>query len=227
MTRTARTMGELIRFLGRTEAQRPAGDARHWRAPGTRTTAEFFFDLGCPFTYLAAEHLERTFDELVWTPACAATMRRAALCAEGAGAAALRHAAERRAVLLRLPLVWPERWPMDVRRAMRVASWAVEAGRGAEFVLASSRLAFCGGFELDDPEILAEATAAAGLGLDDCLRAARDGSRDGPIEAAGRRLLAIGADRLPAVRVGRALYWGEPGVRHAVAGARVERAAQR
>src|SRR5204862_43248 len=33
--------------------------------------------------------------------------------------------------------------------------------------------------------------------------------RDGPLEAAGRRLLAAGADRLPAVRVGRTLICGE------------------
>ena len=92
---------------------------------------------------------------------------------------------------------------------MRAASLAIERGRGCEFVLAAGRLAFCGGFDLEDPEILAEAAAAAQLDLDECLAAARDEQRDAAIEAAGRRLLAVGADRLPALQVGRSLIWGE------------------
>ena len=127
---------------------------------------------------------------------------------------------------LRLPLVWPERFPEPVPVAMRVASYAVECGRGAAFVLAATRLAFCGGYDLDDPEILAEAAAAAGLALDDTLQAARDEARDGAIEVAGRGLLAAGADRLPALRVGRALYWGETRVGEAIAAARVARVAK-
>jgi 2-hydroxychromene-2-carboxylate isomerase len=87
-------------------------------------------------------------------------------------------------------------------------------------VLAAGRLAFCGGFDLDDPEILFEAAAAAGLALEDCLQAAGDRRRDGKIEAAGRRLLAVGADRLPALRVGRSLYWGEHRVADAAGAAR-------
>ena len=109
---------------------------------------------------------------------------------------------------------------------MRVASRAAEGGRGAAFVMAATRLAFCGGFDLDDPEILAEAAAAAGLVLDDTLLAARDEGRDGAIEDAGRALLAAGADRLPAVRIGRALYWGESRVAEALTAARVARVAQ-
>jgi 2-hydroxychromene-2-carboxylate isomerase len=92
---------------------------------------------------------------------------------------------------------------------MRVANRAVELGRGGAFVLAAGRMAFGGGFDLDDPETLAEAAAAAGLDLEDSLEAARDVRRDEVIDAAGRRLLAVGADRLPALRSGRSLFWGE------------------
>ena len=62
--------------------------------------------------------------------------------------------------------------------------------------------------------------------LDDTLHAARDEARDGAIEEAGRALLAAGADRLPALRVGRALYWGEARVGEALAAARVARVAK-
>ena len=50
--------------------------------------------------------------------------------------------------------------------------------------------------------------------------------RDGAIEQAGRALLAAGADRLPALRVGRALYCGERRVAGALTAARVARVAQ-
>jgi len=174
-----------------------------------------------------AEQLERAFDEVVWTPTSSAAVHRTTAWAGAAGSDAVRAAAEQRAAVLRLPLVWPERWPADVAAAMRVAACAQEAGRGAAFVLAATRLAFCGGFDLDEPDILAEAAAAAGLPLEDCLCSARDLDRDDAVERAARRLLAVGADRLPALRVGRMLCWGEVPVGEAVAGARRDRAAAR
>ncbi|MFP5379146.1 MAG: type IV secretory system conjugative DNA transfer family protein, partial [Vicinamibacteria bacterium] len=57
--------------------------------------------------------------------------------------------------------------------------------------------------------LLAEAAAAANLGLEECLHAAGDSRRDGAMEEGARRLLAQGADRLPALRVGRVLFAGE------------------
>jgi 2-hydroxychromene-2-carboxylate isomerase len=213
-------MGEVIRLAERRKARR---ERRRQRQASLR--AEFLFDLACPFTYLAIERVERTFDDVKWTPASTTALRRASLAGDELTLTAVRSAAEERAAALRLPLVWPENWPVDVPAAMRVASYAAEVGRGAAFALAAGRLAFCGGFDLDDPEILAEAAAAAGLGLGACLRAAGDRGRDGAIEAAGRRLLAAGADRLPALRIGRALYWGEPQVAGAANAARLNAAA--
>lgn len=213
-------MGEVIRLAERRQARRSVPRQRSAALRG-----EFLFDLSSPFTYLAAERVERAFDDVTWTPASTTALQRTSLAADEAALAAMRAAAEERAAALRLPIVWPESWPGDVPAAMRVASYAAGIGRGAAFVLAAGRLAFCGGFDLDEPEILAEAAAAAGLGLDACLHAAGDRGRDGAIEAAGRRLLAAGADRLPALRIGRALYWGESQVAGAAAAARMQAAA--
>ncbi len=164
--------------------------------------ATLFFDLRSPYTYLAAERADRLFPGLQWLPASSEVLDRGERDPDG------RRAAER-ARLLGLPLVWPEDEPYVVPGAMRVASLAAERGCAAAFVLAASRLAYCGGFDIDDLEILAEAAAAAGIELGLALRAAGDISRDGPIEEAGRLLLAAGAQRLPALRVGRTLFCGE------------------
>jgi 2-hydroxychromene-2-carboxylate isomerase len=218
-------MGDLIRLSERREALRRRAAAGGSRAL-LRTRGEFYFDLACPFTYLAAERVERIFDDVEWRAASSEALSRSCLADDDLGAAAVRRRAEERAAELRLPLVWPERFPEPAPAAMRVASYAADCGRGAAFVLAATRLAFCGGYDLDDPEILAEAAAAAGLVLDETLQAARDEGRDGAIEEAGRMLLAAGADRLPALKVGRALYWGEARVSEALAAARVARAAR-
>jgi 2-hydroxychromene-2-carboxylate isomerase len=215
-------MGEVIQLAER-RARRRGSRCAPVRAGAMR--AEFLFDLACPFTYLAAERVDRAFDAVVWTPASATALRRGALDGDSATARRMRRAVEERADQLRMPLIWPDRFPDEVPAAMRVAALASERGRGAAFTLAAGRLAYCGGFDLEDPEILAEAAAAAGLALDDALAAARDSGRDGALEAAGRRMLASGADRLPALSVGRALFWGEERVGEAAAAARMHAAA--
>jgi 2-hydroxychromene-2-carboxylate isomerase len=178
--------------------------------------AAFHFELSCPFTYLAAERVDRSFAAVDWIPVSRATATRPG----GASLCRLRRAAEARADQLRMPLVWPESFPAAVPATMRVAGYAASVGRSAEFALAAGRLAFCGGFDLEDPEIIAEAAAAAGLGLEASLAAARDRERDRELEAAGWRLRAVGADRLPALSVGRSLFWGEERVVEAAAAAR-------
>jgi 2-hydroxychromene-2-carboxylate isomerase len=207
-------MGVLIDLAQRREA---AQRMTRRREP---QRAELFFDLACPFTYLTTERVERAFAQVTWTATSAETLLRRCLVDDVEAEAHVRAAAERRAAELRLPLVWPEHFPQAVPAAMRAAVFAAELGRAGAFVLAAGRLAFCGGFDLDDPEILAEAAAAAGIPLVECFEAAGDARRDGVAEAAGRRLLAAGADRLPALRVGRALFWGEQRVGAAAASVR-------
>ncbi len=165
----------------------------------------FFFDLGCPFSYLAAEQVPRALGQVDWVPARLSLIsdepwgRLEAVCT----------AAQRRAVVLRLPLVWPERFPAARPRALRAASHAAALGAGDRFVLAASRLAFCGGFDLEDTDVLAEAAAAAGIAIDACLAAAEDSAMDEAICATARGLLERGVTRLPAFRVGRHFIQGE------------------
>jgi len=194
-------------------ARRQAAAHPHAAARPQGIRATLFFDLASPYTYLVAERAERLLPDLQWRPACAAALQ----CGDPPDDDAW-EAVSARAELLSLPLVWPqEQCAYAVPGAMRVASLAAERGRAGAFVLAASRLAFCGGFDLDDPEILAEAAAAAGIDLRATLDAARDAGRDGPIEQTGRLLLAAGADRLPALRVGRMLFCGEDRLAEAAA----------
>jgi 2-hydroxychromene-2-carboxylate isomerase len=190
-------MGEVIELKDQlADRSRPRGSSH----------AAFFYDLSCPFSYLVAERVERALGEVEWFPAPAVGIA-------GGGRSsrleATRALAEREAQAARLPLVWPDSFPANPRHALRAAAYAAENGRGAAFALAASRLAFCGGFDLEDPEVLSVAAGAAGLPVEGCLLAARDVSRDGSLWATARGLRARGVTRLPAVRLGRRWFQGE------------------
>jgi len=188
--------------------QRRRCDAPAPTPPPARRAARstFLFDLASPWTYLAAERVDRLFPDVRWRPASGEAL--AGGVASDTRQRRVRDAVERRADELQLPVVWPEA-PSHGHGAMRVASLAAERGCAAPFVLAATRLAFCGGYDLDHPEILAEAAAAADLELDAALRAAGDAGRDVDLERAAQRLAGLGASELPALIVGRLLFAGE------------------
>jgi 2-hydroxychromene-2-carboxylate isomerase len=192
---------------------------------GSPTT--FYFDPCCPFSYLAAERVERRFSAVQWVPVSAAALGTDDPWSDPRVARLLRRLAERRAAELRLPLVWPEHFPPSGTAALRVAVHAVNAGVGAAFALAAGRLAFCGGFDLADPVILLDAAAAAGIEIDKCLQAIDDATGDAPLESTARGLMALGVTQLPAFRVGPRWFAGEASLGEASAWARAPMAATR
>jgi 2-hydroxychromene-2-carboxylate isomerase len=211
-------MGDVISLTER----RFGAAAQHPRNRFARTT--FGFDLSLPQTYLAAERVDRMIEGVRWMPVSVDTIWGEGAHARWPGVIAN---AQVRAEALGMPLIWPDEFPSDVRRAMRAAALACEIGRGAAFVLAATRLAFCGGFDLGDPEVLAEAAAAACMPLDLCFEAADDVRRDEEIEENGHRLLAMGADDLPVLHVGRTLFGGEERIPEAMAAHAAAEARQR
>ncbi|HEY2318586.1 MAG TPA: DsbA family protein [Solirubrobacteraceae bacterium] len=175
----------------------------------------FFFDVSCPLSYLTAERIERKLGEVEWVPVDGASLRRSGAGHEAHHAGEmhmLRSRADSCARALRLPLVWPDRFPRAARCAQRAAAFACEIGAGAAFALAATRLAFCGGFDLEDPETLAEAAAAAGVPLEECLSAAGETWRDEELEANADVLRSRGISALPAIRIGDQWFEGEAGL---------------
>lgn len=195
-------MGELIEMAAWRRTHR--GD------PAVLTPATFWCDPGCPFTYLAAERVERLFAAVAWRPVAPRALDRRQL-------AIVRAAAENRAVALRLPLIWPDLPRGDARPLARAAQRAAEHGVAAPFMLAASRLAYCGGFDPGDLEVVAEAAAAAGIDVDDCVAAATDAARDESLELARRELARAGAHELPVLELGGRLFCGEERLSEAAA----------
>ena len=189
-------MGDLLHF--------PVERMRVHPTPADPTPM-FFFDVRDPSSYLVAERVERRLPEAEWI-----AVDGVALAPAGEDALrAMRTRAEAEARTLRLPLVWPEEFPVRTSCAQRAAAFACELGAGPAFVLAAGRLAFCGGFALDDPETIAEAAAAAAIPLGPCLEAAGESWRDEELGELSASLRGIGIERLPAFRVGSHWLQGE------------------
>jgi 2-hydroxychromene-2-carboxylate isomerase len=168
----------------------------------------FYFDVGSPWCWLAAERVNQVLAEVPeWVPVLAAELPGA-----GDAEAADRGEVERRAAELELPaLRWPEPFPFDSRTAMLAAMFAKQSGRVVAYSLAAMRQAFAGGRDLSVTDNVLLAAAACELhprallkGIE--LRSVQDALRDATAEAA-----AAGVVELPAVTVGgqpaRASFW--------------------
>jgi 2-hydroxychromene-2-carboxylate isomerase len=199
-------MGELLHF----PVQRVCGPV-----PAAHPAPSFLFDVTCPFSYLAAERVERTLGNVTWVAVDGAALSGGR--PRGRALARLRADAERRASTLRLPLIWPDHFPAPAPGALRAAAYACELGAGPTFALALSRLAFCGGFELDDPETITEAAAAAAVPLGACLEAAGESWRDEELRAGVATARAAGMRALPAFLVAGRWLEGELGLASAAA----------
>ncbi|MGA2013740.1 MAG: DsbA family protein [Solirubrobacteraceae bacterium] len=193
-------MGELIQIRQRRAVPPATGHDR----------PAFFFDLSCPLSYLTAERVERALGAVRWVATDGAAVR--GLPRGPRSTRALRCTAEARARALGLPLVWPDTLRDRAPRALRAAAFASEQGAGGAFALAASRLAFCGGFDLEDPETLVEAAAAAGVALEGCLAAAGQRWRDADLRACAEAVRAAGIHELPAIHAGGEWYAGEAGL---------------
>ena len=207
-------MGDLI-TLANHHTQHPTQP----HPPRHTTPPAFYYDLGCPYSYLALERVDRLLPGVLWRPTLAENLHATDPWTD----AAARATAERRAQELGLPLIWPAKNARSPRPAMRVALYAVERGPGAQFAIAAARLAFCGGYDLNDPAIIAEAAAGANLDPDHALRAAHNEQLDQTLEENGRILLAAAATRLPAFALNDHLHCGETNIAMAAAALRATR----
>lgn len=163
----------------------------------------FFYDLGDPQCYLAAERIAAAFLPVVpeWEPVAGAEL--------GLTADWNRESIERGVRELELqPLRWPEPWPMDTRLAALAGTYAKRIGRAVAFSLAAFRQAFAGGRQLDEDTVLI-AGAACEIHPSALLKGIATRATAQALAAAGARARQAGVDALPALQVGKELFSGE------------------
>jgi 2-hydroxychromene-2-carboxylate isomerase len=191
-------------------------------ATGRGLQPVFYFDLGSPYAYLAAERLTQVLPVApVWQPillggiwkvtggrSWAVTERRAE------GMAEIERRAEERGLM---PIRWPEGWPNDTLRAMRAAVFAQQAGRVAAFALAAFRQAFAAGKDLADLDNVIIAAAACELHPKAVLKGIETQSVKDRLRQETGDALERGVRGVPTVAVGDRLFWGDDRLEEAAA----------
>ena len=184
----------------------------------------FYFDLGSPFAYLAAERLNTLLpDPVHWQPVLLGGLFRLTGRSSWALGDYRRRQAgmadiERRALAYGLPpMRWPDPWPADYLSAMRATTYAFSIGRGRDFAMQAYRDAFQHGSELSVADNVLRSAARAGLDAD----AVRAGASDPQIKQALRDATDAAYDRgvfgVPTIAIGDELFWGDDRLEDAAA----------
>lgn len=177
----------------------------------------FYFDLGSPEAYLAAERVMAELPVVPeWVPIEAAGLGSRPPSAEDL--AARRGAVEERAQTQHVqPLRWPAAWPPeDTRVAMVGATYAKQIGRAVAFSLAAFRQAFAGGRALDEDTVVI-AAAACEMHPRAVLQALGRRSVAAALDAATAQAAAAGVTQVPAIVAGEHVFEGIDAVERAAA----------
>jgi 2-hydroxychromene-2-carboxylate isomerase len=166
----------------------------------------FFYDLGSPECYLAAEQVlsdPSTVPE--FEPVLAAELLDRVPDPD-------RASIERRARELGIqPVRWPEQWPPDTHRAMLATTYAKRIGRVVAFSLAAFRQAFAGGRDLAEDDTVLIAGAACEMHPSALLKGIGLRSTAEALAAATERARQAGVTELPAVvEAGALVVGGDP-----------------
>ena len=159
----------------------------------------FYYDLGDPNCYLAAEQVLTALAVVPeWEPIV------------GSPVEVERRRVEQRAVELGIqPIRWPSRWPPDSCEAMLAATYAKQIGRVVAFSLAAFRQVFAGGRDLGNRDTILIAGAACEMHPAALLKAIETRSVADALERAGDRARTAGVSSLPALQIGTAVLAGE------------------
>jgi 2-hydroxychromene-2-carboxylate isomerase len=174
----------------------------------------FYFDLGSPYAWLAAERIHQVLPTPpVWQPillggiwqqtggrSWATTNMRE----EG-----MREIEERAKAYGLLPVKWPDPWPNNGLKAMRAAIFAQQAGRTVAFALAAFRQAFAGGKDLSDVDNILIAAAACELHPNAVLKGIEMQSTKDRLRGATQEAYERGVRGVPSVVVGDEVFWGD------------------
>lgn len=176
--------------------------------------AVFYFDVGSPYAYLAAERIQSVLPEPpIWQPILLGGIWRATgggswslTDARAEGMAEVERRAERYGLM---PVRWPESWPNNTLLAMRAATFAQQAGRVVAFSLAAFRQAFAAGRDLSDLDNVLIAAAACELHPNAVLKGIETQSIKDRLRAATEEAVESGVKGVPTVAVGDRLFYGD------------------
>jgi 2-hydroxychromene-2-carboxylate isomerase len=188
------------------------------------SAATFYFDVGSPYAYLAAERVEGVLAEPArWQPVLLGGLFKLTGRSSWALGDYRRRQAgmaeiERRARGYGLPPIrWPDPWPTDYLAAMRAVTWAFALGRGHELALQLFHDGFQRGRELSIEAHVLAAVSEVGLDRREAQEAMRDPQIKGALRDATESAHALGVFGVPTIAVAGELFWGDDRLEDAAA----------
>jgi 2-hydroxychromene-2-carboxylate isomerase len=184
----------------------------------------FYFDVGSPYVYLAAERLGNLIPgEVVWQPVLLGGLFKLTGRSSWAlgdyrrrqiGMAEI----ERRALSYGLPPVrWPDPWPTDYLTAMRATTFAFSIGRGRDFAMQAVRHAFQQGADLRITAKVLAVGRQVGIDAKQLEAGVRDPQIKQQLREATDEAYARGVIGVPTVAIDDELFWGDDRLEDAAA----------
>jgi 2-hydroxychromene-2-carboxylate isomerase len=184
----------------------------------------FYFDVGSPYAYLAAERVQGVLPEPArWQPVLLGGLFKLT----GRSSWALGDYRRRQSGMAEIerrargyglaPIRWPDPWPTDYLPAMRVVTWAFATGHGHEVATRLFRDAFQRGRELSIEAHVLAAVASVGLDRGEAREAIRDPQVKASLREATESAHALGVFGVPTVEVAGELFWGDDRLEDAAA----------
>jgi 2-hydroxychromene-2-carboxylate isomerase len=179
------------------------------------STAEsaFYFDLGSPFAYLAAELVLHTLPRPAeWQPVLACELSGV----ESVEASVIERRAREQGLQ---SFRWPQDFPFDSSKAMLAATYAKSIGRTVPFAQAAFRQAFAGGRSLAEIDNVLIAAAACEMHPKAVLKGIKLAGTREQLRGATLAAAQAGVTDVPAVRIGGRVLVGRDALDRVAAGA--------
>lgn len=187
-------------------------------------TVTFYFDLGSPYAYLAAERVDSLLPPAVrWQ----AVLLGGLFKLTGRSSWALGDYRRRQSGMAEIerrargyglpPMRWPDPWPSNYLVAMRAATFAFMGEHGRQFATEAFRSAFQRGADLSIPAHVLDAARAAGLDRDQVQAATQDSAVKTALREATDAAHKLGVFGVPTIAAGEELFWGDDRLEDAVA----------
>lgn len=178
--------------------------------------ARFYFDLGSPYAYLAAERLHTVLPEPIeWQPILLGgifglTGRSSWALGDHERRAAGMAIVEARAQSYGLPpMRWPDPWPSNYLYAMRATTYAFSIGLGCDFAMHAFRDAFQRGVDLAIPANVLHAAAGVGIEPAKIEAAVADLEIKQALRNATDAAFALGVIGVPTLAISEQTFWGD------------------
>jgi 2-hydroxychromene-2-carboxylate isomerase len=181
---------------------------------------QFIFGAMSPYSWLAAERIDRLLPDARWRGVLLGAVFKAndrvSWGITDQRTAGMSDCEARAADYGLGPFRWPDPWPTSDLLIARAMAYAELHDRLKEFALVAMRLSFLEGAGLSELPTVLEAGRRAGIGEDELERGLSEQVTKDALRSSTDEAIALGVIGVPTFAVGEQLFWGDDRLEEAV-----------